>query len=482
MKKKSGVTRTVAVKKIKTSEQAAPRSSSRPRRVPASKTGLTAKTETKAKAKRRIVSSSKVTSTRSPRTLAAETQLPVKPTAATQPESSAPKTVAPRPGRKLTVKIPPILLEGDRPSPTHFSGPGQRYALGPQARLEHFEQQAELPESYGTKQLLLAARDPHWLYAYWDLTRQQQRDFNSRSVDGHLVVRVYRDNAGGKPISEVHVHPESRHWFIHVEHAAARYLAELGFYRSDRSWESISTSGATLTPPETVSAETTTQFMTLPLEVPLVKIVNAVKEAVEENLPLASALEELRATGHTDLPAQISGPIAWTPEEELALAQVISMDSEQRVWIGSLEITELIRRQLEREISSVAAAQFGLGARTEAAGELGSISSPFGAEKRPAKGFWFNVNAELIIYGATAPDAKVTIGGRLIKLRPDGSFSFRFALPDGSYEIPATATSTDGKDSRHAGLRFSRETEYRGDVTAHPQDEKLKAPLIEHIG
>ena len=32
--------------------------------------------------------------------------------------------------------------------------------------------------------------------------------------------------------------------------------------------------------------------------------------------------------------------------------------------------------------------------------------------------------------GATEPDAAVTIGGRKIQLRKDGTFSFRFALPD----------------------------------------------------
>ena len=35
-----------------------------------------------------------------------------------------------------------------------------------------------VPEAYGTQRLLLTARDPHWLYARWDLTRDQQRKYN----------------------------------------------------------------------------------------------------------------------------------------------------------------------------------------------------------------------------------------------------------------------------------------------------------------
>ncbi|MEI9864388.1 MAG: hypothetical protein WDN00_07490 [Limisphaerales bacterium] len=50
--------------------------------------------------------------------------------------------------------------------------------------------------------------------------------------------------------------------------------------------------------------------------------------------------------------------------------------------------------------------------------------------ERP-KNFWFNVNAELIIYGATEPNAKVTLGGHEIKLRSDGTSVSVFALPDG---------------------------------------------------
>src|SRR5262249_25549524 len=97
------------------------------------------------------------------------------------------------------------------------------------------------------------------------------------------------------------------------------------------------------------------------------------------------------------------------------------------------------------------------------------------------KGFWFNVNAELIIYGATEPDAAVVIGGRKIRLRPDGTFSYRFSLPDGQYELPATATSADGTPTPSAQSKFSRPTHTRGDVKAHPQDPALKPPMPANV-
>ena len=111
---------------------------------------------------------------------------------------------------------------------------------------------------------------------------------------------------------------------------------------------------------------------------------------------------------------------------------------------------------------------------------VASVSSPFGGVER-RKEFWFTVNAELIVYGATEPTAKVAIGGRDIRLRPDGSFSFRFALPDGHYELPVIAVSADQTDVREAELRFDRQTEYRGEVGAHPQDAGLKPPRVESL-
>jgi hypothetical protein len=372
-----------------------------------------------------------------------------------------------------TPPIPPILLEDDQPAAVSVSGPGQRYSLGPSPPVERMEPEGELPDTYGTQQLLLTARDPHWLYAHWDLTRQQQRYFNSLSVDQHLILRVSTDPPGAGPASEVHVHPESRHWFVHVDRAGTRYMCELGFYTRDREWVTVSTSGTTLTPPDTISDETSAEFVTIPYELPLARLVSLVKAALQENVPLAKALLELRAQGHPGLPGLPAPPPPgeWTPAQERALAELISMDHVRRVWMGSLEITELIRRQFLQELASMAAAQ--LGAITSPAGA--AISSPLGGEQ-PVRGFWFNINAELIVYGATEPTATVTIGGRPIRLRPDGSFSYRFALPDGQYELPVVAVSADQTDGRAAGLQFSRQTEYRGDVGAQPQDPELKRP------
>lgn len=379
--------------------------------------------------------------------------------------------------------VPPILREGDAPSAPPLSGPGQRYALGPTPRAEEFKSQSEagdLPEAYGTRRLYLTARDPHWVYAHWDLAREQLQEYNSLSADLHLVLRIYKNAIAGKPFNEIHVHPESRNWFVNVDEGGTKYLAELGYYtRGNAHWVSISTSAESLTPPDSMSNDLSVWFETLPADLQFDHLLRLVKTAVAEHVPLMEAIQQLRDSGVPGLP---DGPQmaagTWTAEQQQALSGVITMDSVRRVWMGSLEITELIRRQLQQELYSAAASQFSL--PSSWSGAVSSFSSLLGG-RAGRKGFWFNVNAELILYGSTEPDAQVTIGGRVIKLRSDGTFSYRFALPDGQYHLPAFATSADGTDTRSADLKFSRTTQYGGEVGQHPQDSTLQRPLAENV-
>ncbi len=381
--------------------------------------------------------------------------------------------------------VPPILLEGDEPFAARIGGPGEKYSLGATPPAQSFSG-GELPESYGTKKLFLTARDPHWLYAHWDLTREQQVSLNAESTDGHLILRIFAGKIEGHPAYEIHVHPESRHWFAHVERAGNSYAAELGYYSGLGKWMRVAVSSGTVTPPDAAAKEDAAEFATIPFEFPFARLMQIIEDAVRDNIPLAQAIEELRRAGHPDLPRfahSIHSPVIapgptrqWTAEQEKALAKIISIDETRRIWMGSLEITELIRRRLAHEVASPVTA-FGI----SSPGLSSSPTSPFGGAAEKTKEFWFNVNAELIIYGATEPDAKVTLGGHEIKLRSDGTFSFRFALPDGKYDLPAVAVSADGTDGRAAELKFVRETQYLGDVGATPQDPSLRPPLPDHL-
>lgn len=109
---------------------------------------------------------------------------------------------------------------------------------------------------------------------------------------------------------------------------------------------------------------------------------------------------------------------------------------------GSEEIRELMKKRMAEESSS---------------GGVFSLSSPVRlAGERP---FWLVANCELIVYGATEPSAIVTIQGRKINLREDGTFSLRFALPDGQQVIPIEAIRDDGQEKRKITPIVDRKTE-----------------------
>ncbi|MBI3794682.1 MAG: DUF4912 domain-containing protein [Nitrospinae bacterium] len=96
---------------------------------------------------------------------------------------------------------------------------------------------------------------------------------------------------------------------------------------------------------------------------------------------------------------------------------------------ASMELTEMMRQRLSGETSS---------------GGLSSLGGSIRPKNERDK-FWFRLDCELIVYGATEPDAHVTLLGKKVDLRPDGTFSARFALPDGIQVLDAKAVSANGK-------------------------------------
>ena len=64
----------------------------------------------------------------------------------------------------------------------------------------------------------------------------------------------------------------------------------------------------------------------------------------------------------------------------------------------------------------------------------------------------------MIVFGATEPDAHVTLQGDPVRLRPDGTFTVRFSLPNCRQVIPAVASSANGLEQRTVVLAVERNT------------------------
>ena len=308
----------------------------------------------------------------------------------------------------------------------------------------------ELPESYGTGRLFLVARDPGWLFAYWDLTGQQMAEYRQKASDGRLVLRLF-EKGHAHPAQELTVHQDSRNWYLSGTKGATTYSAQLGYWRHDGHFHVVGQSRETTTPSAVVSSDTTAQFATIPVDVPFEELIAIVRSYSREGEPLAEALNRLQSQG-TPFPFKVGVEIGpWTAEQTVALEREIGGDVLRRLQMGSFEISEWLRRRLQENLSS---------------GAFSPGGASWSAAPGVGKGFWFAVNAELIIYGATEPDAKVTIDGKPVALNRDGTFQYHYAFPDGKYRLPVVAVSATGDDQRDVELDFQSTTTARGEVGA----------------
>ena len=79
--------------------------------------------------------------------------------------------------------------------------------------------------------------------------------------------------------------------------------------------------------------------------------------------------------------------------------------------------------------------------------------------------FNFQVDAHMIVHGATDPRATVTVAGEPIRLQPDGSFALRLELPDRRQVLPVVASSRDGTHQRTTVLAVERNTKVMEPIT-----------------
>jgi phosphate transport system substrate-binding protein len=75
----------------------------------------------------------------------------------------------------------------------------------------------------------------------------------------------------------------------------------------------------------------------------------------------------------------------------------------------------------------------------------------------PSTDFWFVVDTELVIYGATKQDAIVTIDGQNVKLNADGTFKVSLPFVDNLVDYQMTATSANQENTKTIYQKFFQE-------------------------
>ena len=355
-----------------------------------------------------------------------------------------------------------------------------------------YEELGSLPESYGINNIFLIARDPQWLFTYWDIDWGSFPANAAKDGGKKIFLKVFE---GDREEAAIEVNPDARNWYIPVSRSAATYHVEIGYPGAKGKWTQIARSGSATTPADALSGEESVEFATLPFHLTFQRLVDIVKAAMEKGESLVSALSRLQGEGRNLAFAPGKAP-NWTKEQRDVLIALLGSELVDRVGLGSAEIDQIVRKELQKKLHTESASElaakglWGPGVSSLFSGiglwgpEVTSLFSGVGASwsaqpfsEKKAREFFMHVNAEVIFYGGTHPDAKVTIDGKPVALNPDGTFRYHFKFPDGNYDIPVVAVSPDKVETRSAALSFKRATARKGDVGHTAQPKGLKKPM-----
>ena len=348
-----------------------------------------------------------------------------------------------------------------------------------------YEELGQLPETYGVNSIFLIARDPQWLFTYWDIAWDTFPANAAKQGGEKIFLKVFYGDDTEQ--ATIEINPEAKNWYIPVPEPSATYHVEIGYIGNKGKWTTIARSGSATTPADSLSGEESVEFATLPFHLTFQRLVDIVKVAMEQGESLVAALSRLQGEGR-DLAFVPGKAPNWTNEQREVLIALLGSELVDRVGLGSAEIDQILRKELQKKLNTESASELaakGCGAwrkqplqrhRPLGAGGHEPVQRRRCKLERAAvqpepREFFMHVNAEVIFYGGTHPDAKVTIDGKPITLNPDGTFRYHFKFPDADHEIPIIAVSPDGVETRSATLSLKRATSRKGDVghTAQPK-------------
>ena len=308
------------------------------------------------------------------------------------------------------------------------------------------EDLSDLPDGYGESRIVLMPRNPQWAYAYWDVSSEHKSELRNQGGQ-QLALRVYdvsdidMNHQVPHSVQEYPCDELAREWYLPLPVSDRDYIIEIGYRCADGRWLVLTRSAPVHVPPTYPSDWVEDQFINVDWETDL-----RGKQLVELTPPAKKAA-------------------ATTSFNNPIYDQIFSMTqgAEAMRVAGSLFGSMHQVPVQEQSVSSyVFPSGAGLWAIPTPSG-LNMSGVGFSASAPPIRPhqFWLVADAELIVYGATEPDATVTIGGQPIKLNSDGTFRFQMSFQDGQIDYPIMAVAADGEQSRQIHMKFNRETPER---------------------
>jgi len=323
----------------------------------------------------------------------------------------------------------------------------------------------DLPNGYGDSRIVLMPRDPQWAYTYWDVSNEHKEELR-RQGGQQLALRIYDvtdiniDFQSPHSIQEYPSDELAREWYLPVPVSDRDYIIDIGYRCSDGRWLVLARSARVHVPPVYPSDWIEDVFITVNFEEDLRGT------TVYELVPPAKKVAPTTAapSNGSASPNPIYDQIFGLAESAEAQRVAGSLFGSMQHAPGSAVPEQAISSYVFPSGAGIWAVPTVSGLTMSGVGMSGVGFSASAIPNRPRQ-FWLIADAELIVYGATEPDATVTIGGRPIKLNPDGTFRFQMSFQDGLIDYPIMAVAADGEQTRSIHMKFNRETPSRNTNT-----------------
>ena len=265
-------------------------------------------------------------------------------------------------------------------------------------------------------------RDPEWAYVFWEISDKDRTNAQNEGAI-RLCLRLAdvtnRNNGEANPgtLQEVVVDSHSTEWYLPIPLGGREYKVELG-YRIGHKWMSLAHSTSAKVPSLHPSEQILDQFVPFSLEAPVTSN-DTNLESLASDQPDSGLHERLYQSATTKYRTRR---------------------------VGSEEFQEGVSGDLNSNNDS------GSGLWASGLNESGIGGVP------QSRSFWLVADAELIVYGATDPSAKLFIEEEEVPLANDGTFRLQVPFRDGVQNYSIKATDKDGVDSRNITMKFERVT------------------------
>ncbi|MEG3437935.1 DUF4912 domain-containing protein [Pannus brasiliensis CCIBt3594] len=310
----------------------------------------------------------------------------------------------------------------------------------------------DLPGGYGESRVTLLPRDPQWAYAYWDIPNDAKEELR-RQGGQQLALRLYDvtdidlNSQSAHSIQEYLCDELAREWYMPIPVSDRDYALDIGYRCADGRWLVLARSSTVRIPPVYPSDWIEDIFITVNWEEELAG------KTFYELVPPSKRYGVGMVAGTSPIYDRIFESVGDIEAQRVAGSLFGSMQHVAGSVVSSYIFPSGVGMWAVPTVSGLTASGVGMTASGIGMGASENLA-------RPRK-FWLVADAELIVYGATEPDATVTIGGRPIKLNPDGTFRFQMSFQDGLIDYPIMAVAVDGEQTRSIHMKFNRETPSR---------------------